>query len=214
MLAYQAVNMPRQEVGQQAACLPSILDAQVNLAVWKRQLPAPVQGFTSAVLSTGSHISQSLTLELNDGASPPLTGLLPGCVAVPGYDEFLADVAMLLEMFGCLFEVRRAGLRLRSLDAAMCPRWHVDQVPVRLITTYVGPGSEWLDEGQMPRNALGSPRSDGWAQQQPAGRLAAGDIALFKGERWQGNEGRGIIHRSPVPAAGERRLVMTLDWLR
>jgi hypothetical protein len=65
----------------------------------------------------------------------------------------------------------------------------------------------------MPRNALGSPRSDGWAQQKPAGQLNAGDVALFKGERWQGNEGRGIIHRSPVPVAGERRLVLTLDWL-
>jgi hypothetical protein len=36
---------------------------------------------------------------------------------------------------------------------------------------------------------------------------------LLKGERWQGNEGRGLVHRSPPLVAGERRLLLTLDWL-
>ncbi len=28
-----------------------------------------------------------------------------------------------------------------------------------------------------------------------------------------GNDGFGLIHRSPQPAPGERRLLLTLDWL-
>ncbi len=55
---------------------------------------------------------------------------------------------------------RRVGLRLRVLDKAMCPRFHVDHVPVRLITTYAGVGSEWLAEGAMDRRQLGSPTAE------------------------------------------------------
>jgi thiol-disulfide isomerase/thioredoxin len=44
-------------------------------------------------------------------------------------------------------------------------------------------------------------------------RLDSGHVALAKGEKWHGNEGRGLIHRSPQPPAGERRLLLTLDWL-
>jgi len=44
-------------------------------------------------------------------------------------------------------------------------------------------------------------------------QLKRGDVALLKGEKWLGNEGFGLIHRSPHPAPGERRLLLTLDWL-
>jgi len=37
-----------------------------------------------------------------------------------------------------------AGTRITTLDRAMCPRFHVDRVPVRLIVTWGGPGTQWL----------------------------------------------------------------------
>ena len=43
--------------------------------------------------------------------------------------------------------------------------------------------------------------------------LACGDVALLKGEKWLGNEGAGLVHRSPSQGNGERRLILTLDWL-
>ena len=43
--------------------------------------------------------------------------------------------------------------------------------------------------------------------------LQAGDVALAKGERWLGNQGRGLVHRSPTPENGQSRLLLTLDWL-
>jgi len=61
-------------------------------------------------------------------------------------------------------------------------------------------------------------RSLGGASAEPTDvgqiqRLQAGWVALAKGEKWQGNEGAGLIHRSPTPSSGERRLLLTLDWL-
>lgn len=41
--------------------------------------------------------------------------------------------------------------------------------------------------------------------------LQAGQVAILKGEKWLGNEGAGLIHRSP--ASEQRRLLLSLDWL-
>lgn len=43
-------------------------------------------------------------------------------------------------------------------------------------------------------------------------RLATGAIGLLKGEAWEGNEGRGLVHRSPAPG-DHPRLVLALEWL-
>lgn len=110
------------------------------------------------------------------------------------------------------FDARRIGLRLRLLNKAMCPRFHVDHVPLRLITTYAGAGSEWLREGVMARRRLGEPSAEP-TDAAAVERLQVGEVALFKGEKWQGNEGARIIHRSPLAAPDAPRLILTLDWL-
>ncbi|WP_332310868.1 DUF1826 domain-containing protein [Alteromonas pelagimontana] len=43
--------------------------------------------------------------------------------------------------------------------------------------------------------------------------IQCGDVALLKGELWEGNENAGLVHRSPPIAAGEKRLLLTLDYL-
>ena len=148
----------------------------------------------------------------DDEAEPDLHGLASRFSDVQGYEGFIADLSWLVRAFACLLGARRIGLRLRVLDKAMCPRFHVDHVPVRLITTYAGIGSQWLMEGAMDRRQLGKPDAEP-QDNSLIGQIASGDVALLKGEKWHGNEGFGLIHRSPQLAAGERRLILTLDWL-
>lgn len=205
---------PRQVQGNTIQTFPRILEDDVNLVCLRRRLAPAVQQFAEALAAQADPaLAESVVIEVQPDCDPSAAGVLSSYRAFSGYAEFIADLEYLMSAFVCLFDVRRVGVRLRLLDHAMCPRWHVDQVPVRLITTYTGPGSEWLGEGAMPRQALGSPASDRYADVEPAGRLAAGDVALFKGERWEGNQLRGVVHRSPRLAQGEARLVMTLDWL-
>lgn len=193
--------------------LTGILNDGVNLALWQRQLPAHIADFGCLLLSLNEPLAESLSLEMpGDEAEPDLHGLASGFSDLEGYESFIADVSWLISAFACLLGARRIGLRLRVLDKAMCPRFHVDHVPVRLITTYAGIGSQWLKEGVMDRRQLGKseaePQDDSLIQQ-----IASGEVALLKGEKWHGNEGFGLIHRSPQPASGERRLILTLDWL-
>ncbi|UHD18496.1 DUF1826 domain-containing protein [Thiocapsa bogorovii] len=102
------------------------------------------------------------------------------------------------------------GLRIERLERAMCPRWHVDRTGIRLLCTWRGPGTEWLDDPRIdPRGLLGS------AADAPAtGQARPFDILLLKGSAWQGNAAGGAIHRSPQVAPGsDPRILVALDAL-
>lgn len=205
--------LTRHHQGLTPETLTRILEDQTNLAVWQRQLPVHIADFAQLVLSLNEPLAESLCLELPDeDAEPDLAGLAAGLRDLQGFEGFMSDLKWLISAFACLLGARRIGVRLRVLDKAMCPRFHVDHVPVRLITTYAGIGSQWLEEGAMDRLQLG--QTDAVPQGAASIRqLNSGEVALLKGEKWHGNEGFGLIHRSPQPAPGERRLLLTLDWL-
>ncbi|CAM3637970.1 hypothetical protein CCOS865_00156 [Pseudomonas reidholzensis] len=198
-----------QVLGESPQVLTEVLQDGVNLAVWQRRLPAQLEDFSTVLLSLGQLLSDERVIEVDEQETPVLPGLLPGAADLHGYESFVADVSWLVAAYTCLVGARRVGLRLRVLEGAMCPRFHVDKVALRLLTTYSGAGSEWLKEGDVDRLRL--------QQVQPpvdkVQRLQAGDVAVLKGERWLGNEGAGVVHRSPLTAAGQRRLLLSLDWL-
>lgn len=198
MLALKRRGSARQTVGESPQGLTEVLQDGVNLAVWQRQLPVHVADFAQVLLSLGQPLAESLTLELQpDDDAPALRGLAEAYADLQGYEGFICDVRWLVGAYACLLDARRVGLRLRALEGAMCPRFHVDHVPARLICTYAGPGSEWLTAPDAVQ----------------VEQLSTGDVAVLKGERWLGNEGQGLVHRSPAVPAGQRRLMLTLDWM-
>ena len=139
----------------------------------------------------------------------------PGAIAhdladLPG--DLIADIQTLGLRFAQVMKVGSVRVRIERTDSNACRKDHADHTDVRLITTYAGVGSQWLEEGAMDRTQLGQAN----AEPQDARlihQLGSGDVALLKGEKWHGNEGFGLIHRSPQPAPGERRLLLTLEWL-
>ncbi|AZF29465.1 DUF1826 domain-containing protein [Pseudomonas sp. R2-60-08W] len=201
----------RQTRGQTPLALSDILEDGVNLALWQRQLPLHIAEFAALVVALDELLAEALVIELDrEDSAPNLQGLAPHCRDLEGYDGFIADVSWLVSAFACLLGARRIGVRLRLLDRAMCPRFHVDHVPVRLITTYAGVGSQWLREGVMDRRRLSQPDAEPTERIE---QILCGEVALLKGTKWHGNEDHGLIHRSPALKANERRLILTLDWL-
>lgn len=135
----------------------------------------------------------------------------------PALSAFIEDVGWIVEMFACLFDLENIGLRLNVLAKTMCPRFHTDKVPCRLITTYAGKGTEWLDSKSIDHVMLAAcnefkEKADRFAEQYPIQSLQEGEIALFKGDRWDEQGGHGVIHRSPALGPGEMRLLLTLDF--
>lgn len=211
--AHAALPLTHQVRGQTPEVMTKILDEKVNLAIWQRQLPVHIVDFAALLLSLDEPLADAIVIEMaNEKDQPDLWGLATRFNDLEGYSGLIADVSWLVSAYACLLGAKRIGLRLRALDKAMCPRFHVDHVSVRLITTYAGIGSQWLEEGVMERRRLGQPEAEP-TRASLIRQFNAGEVALLKGEKWQGNEGAGLIHRSPALAAGERRLILTLDWL-
>ena len=159
------------------------------------------------------------TLKIARTVTPESVGIcISESLHISGAAEFSLDVAELVDMFCCLFGRKKAGLRLAALDSAMCPRFHVDNVPCRLVTTYHGPSTQWLPHACVNRSKLGAgnqgkPDTESGLYHDPSEiqQLGIGDVALLKGEHWEGNENAGLVHRSPEVLAGERRLLLSLD---
>ncbi|SMF93532.1 Protein of unknown function [Methylomagnum ishizawai] len=203
----------------QPADLALIYRPEVNLCVLRRPVTPWMQGFVARLLSGPWVFERELRIGME---RPPVASLLPDEVhALPGAEAWLADVEYLVELFRDLFGPEGLGLRLRTLEKAMCPRFHVDNVPVRLICTYGGLGTEWLpdatvDRTRLGRGACGQPDEVSGLVLDPgmARAVPAYAIGLLKGCRWEGNEERGIVHRSPTPTPQQpRRLLLTLDPL-
>ena len=196
-----------QVFGETPLVLTDVLQDGVNLAVWRWRLPPQLEDFAELVVSLGQPLSDQWVMDVDEQQMPVMSDLLREAADLQGYEAFVADVAWLVAAYTCLVGARRVGLRLRVLTGPMCPRFHVDNVPLRLLTTYAGPGSEWLREQESPRGELHT-------AQVPVNniqKLHVGEVAVLKGEKWQGNEGAGLVHRSPSGQQG--RLLLSLDWL-
>lgn len=210
MTRYPApISEPLAIQGDRAECLPEIFRDEVNLAIWSRSLTPKVQQFIQSFVQKSGKMERFQNLGQNDTAA---TALPKWALEMEHVDQWLADVDQIIAMYRCLFEPDAVGLRLHVIDSTMCPRFHVDRVPARLLCTYQGTGTEWLPEAQVTRPRSPGPLPEQDPEEQQIQRIPTGAIALLKGEAWEGNEGRGLVHRSPAPTSTPR-LVIGLDWL-
>lgn len=197
--------------GQDIEVLPRIFDDHITLAVMERRLDVAL------TLAVRSQLACQRGVEWHWRGAPGLAmqeDLARRLPAPEAGDALVEDIGNIAEAMAYLFSTDTIGIRLRTLEGAMCPRFHVDNLAVRLVTTYAGPASEWLPEHAVNRAGLGAPHPDKpdiVADPAAIRKLAIGDLALLKGCGWIGNEAHGLVHRSPQPAPGERRLLLALD---
>ena len=202
--------------GLQAEVLAGIYQEEINIAIWKRELIPNISHSANFVLTKNPNLKLAVT------ASPKnISKILEEAIGIE--DDAIAliiDVKDIVDIFCCLFDVNQVGLRLVSLNHAMCPRFHVDNVPCRLLTTYCGSGTEWLNHDCVNREKLG-PLSNGvpddrsglFKNNSDIQELCVGEIALLKGESWAGNESAGLVHRSPGLKTNESRLLLSVDFI-
>lgn len=198
------------------AIFADIYQEQSNITIWRRDLSLNLQHYISDFLQCSRTLQASMTVTAQN-AQASINELLGESNE---NNPLSVDIAGLVDMFCYLFELKQAGLRLTTLDRAMCPRFHVDHVPCRLVTTYQGAATQWLPDQAVDRTKLGK-RNNGVTDERSGifqnpndiRQLSTGDVALIKGERWEGNENAGLVHRSPALNEGERRLLLTLDFI-
>jgi len=203
-------------IDKYASVLSDIYQEEINIAIWQHNLSDEV------IQNVRKIMQEHLRLSIVMTTTPEETvkNLIECSLDLQDKKALCEHIALLADMFCSLFELKRVGLRLTTLDKAMCPKFHVDKIPCRLVTTLSGTATEWLPNNNIDRSKLGigskgqPDKISGLIQHaNDIQHMQIGDVALLKGDAWFNNEGNGAVHRSPVVCDNNKRLLLTLDFM-
>ncbi|WP_333835220.1 DUF1826 domain-containing protein [Rubrimonas sp.] len=179
-------------------CLLRIGEIGVAAAIWRRA-PDPV--FAAWIDALPPERLPSLRAAMPHSlAGEAVIAACDGAGLSPGRERDLlaGDVAALALLFARAARAPMIRLRLDVVRTDSCRKFHVDNVRLRLLCTYRGPGADYgvAPRGETPDRIDRAPR---------------GAAALFRGRRWPG-ETTGLVHRSPpIEGTGETRLLLVID---
>ena len=182
------------------ADLAEIFDPGVQVCSWQRKIDPTVGTYLS-------ELDQAKELQVIETLSPAVQPRLECLPAGLGRASLIDDLALLREVVCELTGCPEVGLRVARVARAMCPGWHLDRVGIRLVCTYQGPGTQWLDDQNVERRDLRTDRME----ENDMIQAAPGEIVLLKGALWQDNDEFGAVHRSPeLPPDAALRTLVTL----
>ena len=187
--------------------LVTVLLPHINLAVWNRlandlMLPAAEwlakEPFEMEHIIEVKHVASVLH---NSLATPPEFNA--------SLAHLIADIQKLADVFSKHAATNTVRLIVEALHRVPCPKFHQDNLTLRLVCTYTGVGTEWLENSNVnphPDCCGGTIVLDETRIQN----LKAFEVGLMKGKRWPGNP-MGIFHRSPAVDISQPRLVVKMD---
>ncbi len=205
--------------------LPRVRRRGVNLAIWLRDGVGrePARPVFDALPIEHIEVDEVVPgVRRGVGAR-----LLPSVVSAPLRAVLAADVDRLALACVRLTGARAVRIQLQSCDGDECRIFHVDHVDVRLITTYTGPGTDWLENDAVRREHLGgrglARRASvdavndaivvDWTRVHRLPRFA---VAAFRGAAASAPDAidatPAIVHRSPpIAGTGIRRLRLVVE---
>ena len=121
------------------------------------------------------------------------------------YMQWIIDMAGICNIFCETLATSTIGFCLATQRA--CQRYHIDNVPLRLLVTYYGRGTEWVPDSAVDRLAYdsGMPNDKILTTNNAKKFLNAWDIAIFRG----GPD--GLLHRTPDAALNTPSILLRLD---
>lgn len=181
--------------------LSAICDPDINIAIWQRSPIAALESLDLAMLSDIRFISS--------------IGILPDTLqremAAAGYLSRVArhslatDILSLANHFSTAMNLSKVEVRLEVINSNACYKYHADWVTARLITTYLGQGTQWISNEDAARYRDGAPVETLFHHS-----IKTCDVALFKGRVWSNDA--PAIHRSPpIEGSGEMRLILVIN---
>ena len=125
---------------------------------------------------------------------------------------FIADIMRLATLFDAETISGKMNLQLKIVTTDMCRLFHVDSYRQRLLCTYLGPGTEWLDHSNVERKAIGKGSNENIVKDITAiNRANAFDVLMLKGNKYGKGE-LAVVHRSPpIVLHNKTRVLLKID---
>lgn len=124
-------------------------------------------------------------------------------------EYFIADIIRLCSIFYSLTTSKKMRIQIEIVKTDMCRLFHQDNYRQRLLCTYIGPGTEWLNHSNVNQEALGKGCNTKIVKDfQKINKAKAFEVILLKGAKYKERE-LGVIHRSP-PIEKEKKVRVLL----
>ncbi len=185
--------------------LATINKPDMELVIWRRALPMCLQTWLDRMDASCLPDLRILVRpgDLRRAVEPHLDEI--GMPAGDMRDLLVGDVDDLVSAFAGIARSDLVDVRLERVSHDSCWKFHRDYVEARLLTTYRGPGTEWVQPIHAERALRAQKRFKG-----PLEHIRGNDVALFKGNC--AGLGSGIVHRSPpIAGTGCTRLLLSLN---
>ena len=185
--------------------LDAIKQSGTELVIWQRTLPSSFKEWIKKL--TPSSLPSLRIFVAPDNVLSALEPMLDerGLPNDNMRELMIRDITDLVSIFSRITQSERVDLRLQHINNDSCWRFHIDNVEARLLTTYLGATTEWVQPAYAEKAINEQKEYSG-----PLERLSTDDVAVFKGK--SAAAVNGIVHRSPpIKGTGESRLLLCLN---
>jgi len=123
----------------------------------------------------------------------------------PFYEIWISDMSNICKTF--CDTLRQKSISFCLATRRGCRRFHIDNVPMRLLVTYYGEGTEWLPNEAANRTAFENGETNEFIIKHKSAiqNINAWDIAIFRGGL------KGLLHRTPDSALKHPSILIRLD---
>ena len=104
------------------------------------------------------------------------------------------------------------NIRIEVVHTNKCRLFHEDYYRQRLLCTYIGPGTEWLDHSNVNREALGKGCNEKIVKDfSKINKAEEFEVLLLKGAKF-GEDSISVVHRSPaIEKEKKTRVLLKID---
>lgn len=127
------------------------------------------------------------------------------------FSLMINDLTELLHHFQKITKAASFRLLLKTVNTNMCRKFHTDINDLRMLCTYRGPGTLWLENANL--ETLNSPNTtEAIYNENKIEQAKKGAVLILKGALYPSNNTNAIVHRSPtIEETGTNRLLLRID---
>ena len=180
---------------------------QHQLGIVERKIPQGADEFFQKLMQTSFIIAGKVTKKnVISNIKNILEDEIPETLQnIPFFEKWIEDMANATIVF-CDTQKSDSVCFWLSSERG-CRRYHIDNVPLRMLITYAGKGTEWLPDEVADRLAFvkGEPNEKIVRDPTALQFMKAWDIAVFRGGA------KGLLHRTPDDALNGPSILLRLD---
>jgi len=184
--------------------LHQIHSNEVNIATYNREIDILSNEIDTA-------LNQSIEIRVNGNIDTILQTIE---IELKEFTQLKSDIILLLHLFKDITKANSFRVVLETVNTNMCRKFHTDINDLRMLCTYSGPGTLWLEDDNLNRKALDTCGDNECIvlDETKIHQAKTGSVVILKGAIYPIEGTKAIVHRSPtIEETGERRLLLRID---